>query len=62
MNVSYDFSGEVAVITGAARGVGRTMVGAFTRGRLPGGCRRPGQVRAGGDMRALWRLGGGGGR
>jgi NAD(P)-dependent dehydrogenase (short-subunit alcohol dehydrogenase family) len=29
MNVSYDFSGEVAVITGAARGVGRSMVGAF---------------------------------
>ncbi|MFY9889774.1 MAG: SDR family oxidoreductase [Streptosporangiaceae bacterium] len=35
MNVSYDFSGEVAVITGAARGVGRTMVGAFTEA----GCR-----------------------
>jgi NAD(P)-dependent dehydrogenase (short-subunit alcohol dehydrogenase family) len=29
MNVSYDFSGEVAVITGAARGVGRAMVGRF---------------------------------
>lgn len=29
MNVSYDFSGEVAVITGAARGVGRSMVSAF---------------------------------
>jgi NAD(P)-dependent dehydrogenase (short-subunit alcohol dehydrogenase family) len=29
MNVSYDFSGEVAIITGAARGVGRVMVGAF---------------------------------
>jgi NAD(P)-dependent dehydrogenase (short-subunit alcohol dehydrogenase family) len=29
MNVSYDFSGEVAVITGAARGVGRAMVGSF---------------------------------
>jgi NAD(P)-dependent dehydrogenase (short-subunit alcohol dehydrogenase family) len=29
MNVSYDFSGEVAVITGAARGVGRAMVGCF---------------------------------
>jgi NAD(P)-dependent dehydrogenase (short-subunit alcohol dehydrogenase family) len=29
MNVSYDFSGEVAIITGAARGVGRAMVGAF---------------------------------
>jgi NAD(P)-dependent dehydrogenase (short-subunit alcohol dehydrogenase family) len=29
MNVSYDFSGEVAVVTGAARGVGRALVGAF---------------------------------
>jgi NAD(P)-dependent dehydrogenase (short-subunit alcohol dehydrogenase family) len=29
MNVSYDFSGEVVVITGAARGVGRVMVGSF---------------------------------
>jgi NAD(P)-dependent dehydrogenase (short-subunit alcohol dehydrogenase family) len=29
MNVSYDFRGEVAVITGAARGVGRVMVGSF---------------------------------
>lgn len=29
MNVSYDYSGEVAVITGAARGVGRCMVSAF---------------------------------
>jgi NAD(P)-dependent dehydrogenase (short-subunit alcohol dehydrogenase family) len=29
MNVSYDFAGEVAVITGAARGVGRAMVGCF---------------------------------
>lgn len=29
MNVTYDFSGQVAVITGAARGVGRTMVGSF---------------------------------
>jgi NAD(P)-dependent dehydrogenase (short-subunit alcohol dehydrogenase family) len=29
VNVSYDFSGEVAVITGAARGVGRAMVGRF---------------------------------
>ena len=29
MNVSYDFTGDVAVITGAARGVGRTMVGSF---------------------------------
>ena len=29
MNVSYDFSGEVAVITGAARGVGRAMAGRF---------------------------------
>jgi NAD(P)-dependent dehydrogenase (short-subunit alcohol dehydrogenase family) len=29
MNVSYDFSGEVAIITGAARGVGRVMVGSF---------------------------------
>jgi NAD(P)-dependent dehydrogenase (short-subunit alcohol dehydrogenase family) len=29
MNVTYDFSGQVAVITGAARGVGRAMVGAF---------------------------------
>jgi NAD(P)-dependent dehydrogenase (short-subunit alcohol dehydrogenase family) len=35
MNVSYDFSGEVAVITGAARGVGRSMVGAF----VAAGCR-----------------------
>ena len=29
MNVSYDFSGEIAVITGAARGVGRAMVRSF---------------------------------
>jgi NAD(P)-dependent dehydrogenase (short-subunit alcohol dehydrogenase family) len=29
MNVTYDFSGQVAVVTGAARGVGRAMVGAF---------------------------------
>ena len=29
MNVSYDFSGTVAVVTGAARGVGRDLVGAF---------------------------------
>jgi NAD(P)-dependent dehydrogenase (short-subunit alcohol dehydrogenase family) len=29
VNVSYDFSGEVAVITGAARGVGRAMAGRF---------------------------------
>jgi NAD(P)-dependent dehydrogenase (short-subunit alcohol dehydrogenase family) len=29
MNVTYDFAGQVAVITGAARGVGRAMVGAF---------------------------------
>lgn len=29
MNVSYDFSGRVAVVTGAARGVGRDLVGAF---------------------------------
>ena len=29
MNVTYDFSGQVAVITGAARGVGRAMVGLF---------------------------------
>jgi NAD(P)-dependent dehydrogenase (short-subunit alcohol dehydrogenase family) len=35
MNVSYDFSTEVAVITGAARGVGRAMVGAF----VEAGCR-----------------------
>lgn len=35
MNVSYDFSDEVAVITGAARGVGRAMVGAF----VAAGCR-----------------------
>lgn len=35
MNVSYDFSGEVAVITGAARGVGRAMVSAF----VAAGCR-----------------------
>ncbi|MGC2207201.1 MAG: SDR family oxidoreductase [Candidatus Dormiibacterota bacterium] len=26
MNVSYDFSGRVGIVTGAARGVGRTMV------------------------------------
>ena len=26
MNVTYDFSGEVAVVTGAARGVGRALV------------------------------------
>jgi NAD(P)-dependent dehydrogenase (short-subunit alcohol dehydrogenase family) len=35
MNVSYDFSAEVAVITGAARGVGRAMVSAF----VAAGCR-----------------------
>jgi NAD(P)-dependent dehydrogenase (short-subunit alcohol dehydrogenase family) len=35
MNVSYDFSAEVAVITGAARGVGRAMVSAFAAA----GCR-----------------------
>ncbi len=35
MNVSYDFATEVAVITGAARGVGRAMVGAFAEA----GCR-----------------------
>ena len=35
MNVSYDFSAEVAIITGAARGVGRAMVGAF----VAAGCR-----------------------
>ena len=29
VNVTYDFSGRVAVVTGAARGVGRVMVGAF---------------------------------
>jgi NAD(P)-dependent dehydrogenase (short-subunit alcohol dehydrogenase family) len=29
MNVTYDFSGQVAVITGAARGVGRALVGSF---------------------------------
>jgi NAD(P)-dependent dehydrogenase (short-subunit alcohol dehydrogenase family) len=31
MNVSYDFSGEVAVVTGAARGVGRALVGSFVQ-------------------------------
>lgn len=31
MNVSYDFSGRVAVVTGAARGVGRELVAAFVR-------------------------------
>ncbi len=35
MNVNYDFSTEVAVITGAARGVGRAMVGGFAEA----GCR-----------------------
>jgi NAD(P)-dependent dehydrogenase (short-subunit alcohol dehydrogenase family) len=35
MTVSYDFSTDVAIITGAARGVGRTMVGAF----VAAGCR-----------------------
>jgi NAD(P)-dependent dehydrogenase (short-subunit alcohol dehydrogenase family) len=35
MNVSYDFSAEVAVITGAGRGVGRAMVDAF----VAAGCR-----------------------
>ncbi|HEY2288873.1 MAG TPA: SDR family oxidoreductase [Streptosporangiaceae bacterium] len=35
MNVSYDFSGEVAIVTGAARGVGRALVGAF----VAAGCR-----------------------
>jgi NAD(P)-dependent dehydrogenase (short-subunit alcohol dehydrogenase family) len=29
MNVRFDFSGEVAVVTGAARGVGRALVGSF---------------------------------
>ncbi|QNK82141.1 SDR family NAD(P)-dependent oxidoreductase [Nakamurella sp. PAMC28650] len=29
MNVAYDFSGKVAVVTGAARGVGREIVGSF---------------------------------
>ncbi|HEY3977225.1 MAG TPA: SDR family oxidoreductase [Streptosporangiaceae bacterium] len=29
MNVTYDFSGEVAVVTGAARGVGRAIVGSL---------------------------------
>ena len=31
MNVTYDFSDQVAVVTGAARGVGRDIVGAFAR-------------------------------
>ncbi|MET3805853.1 NAD(P)-dependent dehydrogenase (short-subunit alcohol dehydrogenase family) [Nakamurella sp. UYEF19] len=31
MNVAYDFSGKVAVVTGAARGVGREIVGAFVK-------------------------------
>ena len=35
MNVSYDFSGEVAIVTGASRGVGRAIVGAF----VAAGCR-----------------------
>ena len=35
MNVSYDFGDEVAIITGAARGVGRSMVAAF----VAAGCR-----------------------
>jgi NAD(P)-dependent dehydrogenase (short-subunit alcohol dehydrogenase family) len=29
MSVSYDFSGQVAIVTGAARGVGRAIVKAF---------------------------------
>lgn len=29
MNVRFDFSGDVAVVTGAARGVGRVLVGRF---------------------------------
>ena len=29
VNVRYDFSGQVAVITGAARGVGRALVESF---------------------------------
>ena len=29
--VKFDFSGQVAVVTGAARGVGRAMIGAFAR-------------------------------
>ncbi|MDZ7799963.1 MAG: SDR family oxidoreductase [Trueperaceae bacterium] len=29
MNVQYDFSGRVVIVTGAARGVGRAMVGQF---------------------------------
>ena len=29
--VTFDFSGQVAVVTGAARGVGRALVGAFAR-------------------------------
>ena len=31
MNVTYDFSDQVAVVTGAARGVGREIVGALAR-------------------------------
>lgn len=31
MNVAYDFSTKVAVVTGAARGVGRTIVGALVQ-------------------------------
>jgi NAD(P)-dependent dehydrogenase (short-subunit alcohol dehydrogenase family) len=30
MNVTYDFSGRVVIVTGAARGVGRAMVRQFT--------------------------------
>jgi NAD(P)-dependent dehydrogenase (short-subunit alcohol dehydrogenase family) len=30
MDVSFDYSGRVAIVTGAARGVGRSLVAAFT--------------------------------
>ncbi len=52
MNVSYDFRDEVAIITGAARGVGRSMVAAFVAAGLPGRRRRPGRGGARADLRA----------
>ena len=39
MSVTFDFSGRVVIVTGAARGIGRVMVAALRGGRRvdPGG-------------------------